>query len=360
MVEDNAIQEFVNAIKEPPTDTNNIYSGIVSRVDNEGTVWVYLAGSDKETPTASTSAEVKKGDAVTVEWRNNKLYIAGNYSNPAAGLSRVVSVEMVAQVANQAAQNAVADAGRASEAAAHAEGEASRAQDTADEVGRIADRAKQIATDAQTSANSAHKSANSATYSLSEVERVVDALGWISQHATYTLTTDTEIIDGKWYFAYNQGSYVISSPESNPSQEGFYELDNVDSAISNYIMAHVYLDNLGLHIRMSDSDGSQIVLTGTSIYMLNSNSDIIAEYAGEVVLGDRYGAHIELSPAYGLSFYDTAKQQGESGEPLNRIAYMQQDRLFIRSATLTSNLQIGNFRWVVLEHRTSLKYNPLS
>ena len=110
-----------------------------------------------------------------------------------------------------------------------------------------------------------------------------------------------------------------------------------------------------------DLDLTQVKLLHKNLdYMRNSNSDIIAEYAGEVVLGDRYGAHIELSPTYGLSFYDTAKQQGESGEPLNRIAYMQQDRLFIRSATLTSNLQIGNFRWVVLEHRTSLKYNPLS
>ena len=359
-MEHSLIDQFADAIKQDPKEKKTTYSAIVSRIDEEGIIWVYVAGSDNDTPTAQTGVEVKKGDNVTVEWRNNKLYIAGNYSNPSAGVERVQDVETAAKVANEAAESAVLDASRARDAAEQAEEEASRAQDTADEVGRIADRAEQIATDAQTSADSAHKSANSATYSLSEVERVVDALGWISQHATYTLTTDTEIVDGKWYFAYNQGSYVITSPESNPSQEGLYELDSVDSAISNYIMAHVYLDGLGLHIRMSDSDGSQIVLTGTSIYMLNSNSDIIAEYAGEVVLGDRYGAHIELSPTYGLSFYDTAKQQGESGEPLNRIAYMQQDRLFIRSATLTSNLQIGNFRWVVLEHRTSLKYNPLS
>ena len=55
MVNDIAVQEFVNAIKEPPQDTNNTYGATVSRIDDEGIVWVNIHGSDKETPTASTS-----------------------------------------------------------------------------------------------------------------------------------------------------------------------------------------------------------------------------------------------------------------------------------------------------------------
>lgn len=89
MVNDIAVQEFVNALKESPTDSNTAYSAKVSRVDNDGVVWVNLFGSDKETPTASTSTEVKRGDAVTVNWRNNRLYIGGNYSNPSAGITTV-------------------------------------------------------------------------------------------------------------------------------------------------------------------------------------------------------------------------------------------------------------------------------
>ena len=85
MVENSAIKELVDSIKTPEADTNQVYSAIVSRVDREGVVWVFVAGSDKETPTASTSAEVKSGDIVTVQWRNNKLYIGGNYSDPSVG-----------------------------------------------------------------------------------------------------------------------------------------------------------------------------------------------------------------------------------------------------------------------------------
>ena len=101
MVENSAIKELVDSIKTPESDTNQVYSAIVSRVDREGVVWVFVAGSDKETPTASTSAEVKSGDIVTVQWRNNKLYIGGNYSNPSAGWQTVrPSVSYIADLLN--------------------------------------------------------------------------------------------------------------------------------------------------------------------------------------------------------------------------------------------------------------------
>ena len=96
MVNDIAVQDFVNAIKEQPTDNNRVYAATVSHIDGEGVVWVYLQGSSKETPTASTSTEVKKGDAVLVTWRNNKLYIGGNYTNPAIGVGTAMpSVDFV-------------------------------------------------------------------------------------------------------------------------------------------------------------------------------------------------------------------------------------------------------------------------
>ena len=79
-IEENAIRELVGALSpDDDKQKSKTYSAIVSHIDNEGIVWVILAGSDKETPTASTSTEVKRGDAVTVIWRDNKLYIGGNY-----------------------------------------------------------------------------------------------------------------------------------------------------------------------------------------------------------------------------------------------------------------------------------------
>ena len=91
----NLVDELIQAIKPKKDERNRTYSATVSKIDSEGTVWVYVAGSDRETPTASAASEVKKGDSVNVEWRNNKLYIAGNYSNPSAGVTRVRNVENV-------------------------------------------------------------------------------------------------------------------------------------------------------------------------------------------------------------------------------------------------------------------------
>lgn len=85
MVNDIAVQDFVNAIKEPPTETVTSYNGVVSKIDKEGTAWVRVQGSNIETPTASSYVKVALGDKVSLNWRNNKLYIDGNYTDPSIG-----------------------------------------------------------------------------------------------------------------------------------------------------------------------------------------------------------------------------------------------------------------------------------
>lgn len=103
------ISEFVGAISTDTAEPNTTYNAIVSRVDADGTVWVSVEGSSHETPTASVSSEVKRGDAVKVEWRNNKLYIAGNYTDPAVGAEKVESVNTTAREALELADSAKAD-----------------------------------------------------------------------------------------------------------------------------------------------------------------------------------------------------------------------------------------------------------
>lgn len=105
-------------------ETAKTYTATVSYTDGEGAIWVRLPGAEEDTPTASTSAEVKMGDTVTVEWRNNKLYIAGNYTNPSAGVERVVKVDETAHVAKETA-------GEAQAAAEEAQTTANGAQTTA-------------------------------------------------------------------------------------------------------------------------------------------------------------------------------------------------------------------------------------
>lgn len=104
------IQDLVKELA-PTTDTKpKTYTAEVSHTDDEGVVWVRLPGAEQDTPTASTSTDVKMGDTVTVEWRNNKLYIAGNYTNPSAGVERVAKVDRNAKAGIEKAQKTADDA----------------------------------------------------------------------------------------------------------------------------------------------------------------------------------------------------------------------------------------------------------
>lgn len=116
-----AIADLVDALSTETETGARTYQAVVSRIDNDGTVWVNLAGSNMATPTASTSSEIEPNDDVTVEWRNNKLYIVGNTSNPSAGSLRVDAVEQAANQARTAAQSAMHDAEIAHDAAEEAQ-----------------------------------------------------------------------------------------------------------------------------------------------------------------------------------------------------------------------------------------------
>lgn len=98
--------EFMDAVKPKESTTRqHVYNATVSRIE-DGVVYVYLTGAETDTPTALSASEVKRGDAVTVEWRNNRLYIAGNTSDPSAGVRRVQIVEQSATEAKQEAVKA--------------------------------------------------------------------------------------------------------------------------------------------------------------------------------------------------------------------------------------------------------------
>lgn len=165
MANNNLIEDFVSAIKTEKPKQTTTHSAQVSKIDKEGTVWVRVAGSTKETPTAMNASEVKKGDSVNVEWRNNKLYIAGNYSDPSAGSARVAAVEDSAARANDAAIRAVNDAGIARTAAEQAVADAETAKTSAEQAIADAADAKDAAEDAQASASAAQTSASNAAAS---------------------------------------------------------------------------------------------------------------------------------------------------------------------------------------------------
>ena len=243
----NIIEQFVEALTPKDQKQNHNYSAEVSRIDNEGVVWVYLAGSDKETPTALSSVEIKKGDVVNVEWRNNKLYVAGNNTNPSAGLVRVINVEQetnraktAAEIANISAQQAVADA----------------------------QRAKESADSAQADANTAKQAAESAQDSLKSVVQGATTV----EKAVSVMQTALEAV-------------VDYDPNNDTVQEYFWHDANG---------AHVLGDTSGYRNDI-DSSGMKIVDANTE------NS--VAEFgAGGVQIGESNGLHIEIKNQE-LGFY---------------------------------------------------------
>ena len=273
MVNDLAIQDFVNAIKEVPTDTNTTYQATVSRIDDEGVVWVNLYGSEKETPTTSTSSEVKRGDSVTVQWRNNKLYIGGNYSNPSAGIARVDKAQNTADVAFSAANDAVSEAQRASMAADAAEASAQSAATSA--------------SNAMTAAQSAQASADSALVSLSNVEDVVGVLEWITAHGTMTANGSAALDPSKVYFVrdnngdYHVGSYyysIVAEPKAE-DRSTYYTL-SVDESVQNYVATHVAVDTEGLWL-IPDAGGNKVLIaTGAGSTYTTAGTYIIGKVNG--------------------------------------------------------------------------------
>ena len=364
MVDQKIIEEFVEQIKPDTKESNKTHSAIVSKIDEEGTVWVRVAGSDKDTPTALVGTEVKKGDAVNVEWRNNKLYIANNFSNPSAGVVRVEAVEQAAQLANEAANNAVLDAGRAKEAA--------------DSASAAAERAQKDAGSAQTSAASAQDSANGALKGLSTVQDVIGALEWAKKNAEFSLTTDTAVEPGKSYWTLTATAVTPEGTE-NPSEENwytnigtstepvyqkttdttvqsgttyydvegtpvatpvvadlgtYYEISGVDEAMTDYINTHLALTDEGLYV-LGGANQWKVLIATDGVYIIDSTSGVdkvVARYGSTITLGEQNKQQINIT-SDSIRF----------GEYSNNLAYISEDKFYFLNGEILSSLFFKNF-----------------
>lgn len=350
-VNDSVIKEFVEAIKQEPNERTTTINAIVARTDEEGVVWVYLAGSKKETPTASTSTEVAAGDAVTVEWRNNKLYIVGNSTNPAAGLMRVHATESMADVAYRAAESAVADAERAFLAANRAEDEAERATGYA----------------------------NDALTQLSVVEEVVDTLNWISEHGTYKKSEDTQVIERKMYFTltgtvvvpetydddtkkitnlesyyelinnvyvktsdttynpsktyYTVSAEIVANPEGDPSENNYYEIFSIDKAVQNYISSHLALTDSGLWV-VKDNQGYKVLLANDGLKVYDNGGHLVSTFGENIIFDAERPQRIGGDNAF-IRYYDS-NGDGKA-DKLEVVA----DSITFRDKGLYDDLEIG-------------------
>ena len=238
----------------------------VSRVDDDGSVWVRLPGADADTPVnGQTYVDAKPGQTVQATIEGGRCSITGNASSPAVGGGYVRQV--IAPV-EQKATNALDEAQRAHDAADAAEKDADRARVAAESAESSADTAATAAgnavisaasaansaSQAASDATSANASARQALLGLSTVEDVVNVLEWLTAHSK--ATTDTTAVTGKAYYQRDATTGAMTRYEvpagGNPASLGLYELDD---AVADYIAAHLALTTYGLNIMLDSSSG---------------------------------------------------------------------------------------------------------
>lgn len=255
--------------------------------------------------TTSISAATAKADAASAKAdAEAAARDAASAASDAASASS--SATAAAGSASSAAGSATAAAGSASAAAtsaSNAEASAQSAASDAADASRDAASAASDAADAARDAASANDSAQSALTGLGIVEEVVDVLNWISEHGQYGLTTDTEVVKGKYYFT-RSGSgtsadpYVYSvvvNPTGDPSTQGWYELVSVDEAISNYVSTHLALTSAGLYVTSDQTYGWRVLIKSTGVDILDSQGTVVGSYGATTTVGVATAENVHIS-----------------------------------------------------------------
>lgn len=108
----NDISRIEKALANGAQEQAQSVVGVVTRVENDGTVWFHLAGGVEETPARATSSSVSAGDEVMVQVYGGQAVITGNLTSPSTDdtqANKAHDVAQTAQVAADAAQGSVDD-----------------------------------------------------------------------------------------------------------------------------------------------------------------------------------------------------------------------------------------------------------
>ena len=165
---------------------------------------------------------------------------------------------------------------------------------TLTEIYQDAKDAETAAGEAQTSAASAQNSANGALKGLSTVQDVIGVLDWAKDNATYTLTSDTDIVPGKTYWT-RSGSGTEADPYTytpivTPVKADlgtYYEISGVDEAMADYINTHLALTDEGLYV-LGGANQWKVLVATDGVYIIDGTSGvdkIVAKYKDAITLG---------------------------------------------------------------------------
>ena len=326
MTDAKTVKDLIEAIKESK-DTSGSYdtTAEVVRVDGS-TIYVHIPGGVAETPVART-INAKTGDVVQVRISNGSAFLVGNASAPPTDDREALAAKQQAQTAAVAAAQALNSAEQAETAAASAVESADTAASAAASAMTAATNAGTAASQAQASAATANTAANNALTQLSTVEDVVGILNWISEHGEYSASTDTEVVPGKFYFT-RTGSgtsgdpyvyTVVTNPTGNPSTSGYYELDDVDEAVSAFVSSHLVLTSDGLYV-IGTTNGWKALVSGgggdyvAGFYLIDPNggTKLASTPNGMVIYGGTSG-DVEIAHlGYELT---TSAEYDERAEP---------------------------------------------
>lgn len=275
-------------------------------------------GQDARIATASAAAEAawdwadEAHDAATDAQESAEEAQASAESAASAASAAVVS----AASAEASAQQAIADAAAASSSAASAQASAqqaisdagaARAAATAAQADATA--ASQAANEAKGAATRANTAANDALTQLATVEDVIGVVDWVTEHGTYSLTTDTVIDPDKVYYT-RTGSGTQADPyvytavaEPDVSDIGsYYELD-IDEALSQYVASHLALTNAGLYV-LKDANGYKLLLANDGMRVIDPAGHTVATYGESITFDSERPQRIGGTDSY-IEWRDT-------------------------------------------------------
>ena len=253
--------------------------------------------------TANSNALQAIQDAAAAQQAADDAQDSADAAATAAGVAdgKAVEAKNAADAAQTSADNAQDSADEAAAAARTADGKAVAAATAAQAAQSSADQAL-------SSASTANKAANGALEQLSVVEDVVDVLSWVQEHGTYTASTDTTVVPGKYYFtrsgsAPNYSYSFVTNPTGNPSTNNYYECTGVDEAITNYVTTHLALTNDGLYIVM-DNLGYKLKLAADGAYVIDPTGTTVAKYGENITFDSNRPQRIGNNNVY-IEYYDS-------------------------------------------------------
>ena len=271
---------IVGNYDRPPTD-DTVALDAKTRAEQAATAAANARASADAASAAATVAE-GKADAASAA-----ATVAEGKADAASAAATVA--EGKADAASSAASAASSAASAASAAAAIADGKADAASSAASAASAAATRAEGKADAADAAARSATTSANNALAGLSTLESVVDIVSWFAEHKT--ATTDTIVNPNKDYYIYNASTGTLTKVQpagsENPSQEGWFELDE---AVSNYVASHIAQTDDGLYVVGLSNGWKVLVSSGTG------------NYAAGVYILDPQGGISQATTSTGITF----------------------------------------------------------